>query len=69
MPTGKPKIVFFYGTASAALRPPTCISLKKYQEKYFLSRKQIKRLLAKKLICAVRFKRRLYIADSAPRDI
>lgn len=68
MPTGKPKIVYFYRLASAAIDPPTCIPVKKYQEKYFLSIKQVRRLLAKKIICGVRFKRRMYIADSPPPD-
>lgn len=68
MPTGKPKIGVFYRLASAAINPPICISAKKYGEKYFLSLFQIKRLLAKKLICGVRFKRRLFIPDSPPPD-
>ena len=66
MPHGKPKIGVFYRSAAAAIDPAVCIPAKKYGEKYFLSLNQIKRLLAKKMICAVKFKRRLYIADTPP---
>jgi len=63
---GKPKIGIFYLTASAAMNPDNCIPVKKYREKYFLTLPQIKRMLAKKTICGIRFKRRLYIADHPP---
>ena len=66
MPKGKPKIEVFYRTAGTAINPPICIPAKKYCEKYFLSLFQVKRLLAKKIICGVKFKRRLYIADIPP---
>jgi hypothetical protein len=66
MPRGKPKIGVVYRIAAAAVDPPLCIPAKKYAEKYFLSLKQIKRLLAKKIICGIRFRRRLFIHDSPP---
>lgn len=66
MPRGTPKTGVFYKLAAAAVNPPICIPAKKYGEKYFLSLNQIKRLLAKRIICGVRFKRRLFIADSPP---
>jgi len=66
MPTGKPKIGVFYKSAGAAINPPVCIPAKKYGEKYFLSLAQIKSLLAKNCICAIKFKRRLFIADIPP---
>ena len=62
MPKGKPKIEVFYRTADTAINPPICIPAKKY----CLSLFQVKRLLAKKIICGVKFKRRLYIADIPP---
>jgi hypothetical protein len=58
--------LFFYRLASAPENPPTCISIKKYGEKYFLSRYQIKRLLAKKIICGVRLKGHIFVADTPP---
>jgi len=66
MPRGKPKIGVIYKSAGAAVEPAICIPVKKYSEKYFLSLDQIKRLLAKKNLCAVKFKRRLYVADIPP---
>jgi len=66
MPKGTPKIGVFYISAGSAVNPANCIPAKKYGEKYFLSLNQIKRLLAKKIICGVKFKRRLFIADSPP---
>ncbi len=68
MPHGKPKIGVFYKSAGASVDPAICIPAKKYGEKYFLSLNQIKRLLAKKMICGVRFKRRLFIADIPPES-
>lgn len=68
MPTGKPKIGVFYKSAGAAVNPPICIPIKKYGEKYFLSRSQMTSLLAKKYICAIKFKRRLFIADIPPLE-
>jgi hypothetical protein len=66
MPTGKPKIGIFYKSAGAAINPPVCIPAKKYAKKYFLSLAQIKKLLANNSICAIKFKRRLFIADIPP---
>jgi len=68
MPRGKPKIGVIYKSAAAAIDPLICIPAKKYGKKYFLSLDQIKRLLAKKMICAVKFKRRLFIADTPPPE-
>ncbi|MEG4962142.1 MULTISPECIES: hypothetical protein [unclassified Microcoleus] len=66
MPTGKPKIGVVYRSAGRPLDPPRCIPAKAYEKKYFVSRFQIKRLLAKKLLCGVQFKRRLFIEDVPP---
>ena len=68
MPTGKPKIGVGYRSAGAVVDPPVCIPVKKYQEKYFISLSQVKRLLAKKLLCGVRYKRRLFVEDVPPPD-
>lgn len=57
---------YFYRSAATAVNPPKCIPIKKYGEKYFLSRYQIKRLLAKKLICAIRLKGHVFVADIPP---
>jgi len=65
---GKPKIGVFYKLAGAAVNPEICIPAKKYAEKYFLSLSQIKRLLAKNLLCAIRFKRRLFIVAAPPPE-
>ncbi len=69
MSIGKPKIGIFYRSAAAPANPLFCIPIQKYAEKYFMSRYQIKKLLAKKTICGVRFKKRLYIADISPEEI
>ena len=45
MPTGKPKIGVGYRSADAVVDPPVCLPVKKYQEKYFISLSQVKRLL------------------------
>jgi hypothetical protein len=66
MPTGKSKAGIFYKGAGAAVNPPKCIPIKKYTEKYFVSRFQVKRLLAKKLLCDVWYKRQLFIEDVPP---
>ena len=66
MPTGKPKVGVLYHSAGAAVDPPVCISAKAYERKYFVSLSQIKRLLAKNLLCGVRFKRRLFVEDVPP---
>jgi hypothetical protein len=66
MPTGKPKIGVVYHSAGAPVDPPKCIPAKAYERKYFVSLSQIKRLLAKKLLCGVRFKRRLFVEDVPP---
>jgi len=66
MPTGKPKIGVAYHSAGKPLDPPKCIPAKAYERKYFVSLSQIKRLLAKKLLCGVRFKRRLFVEDVPP---
>jgi hypothetical protein len=66
MPTGKPKVGVAYHSAGAAIDPPKCIPAKKYQEKYFISLSQLKRLLARKLLCGVRYKRRLFVEDVPP---
>ncbi|MEG3902063.1 hypothetical protein QUB19_07815 [Microcoleus sp. B4-C5] len=66
MPTGKPQAGIFYKSAATAVDPPKCIPMKKYTEKYFVSRFQVKRLLAKKLLCAVWCKRQLFIEDIPP---
>jgi hypothetical protein len=51
MPTGKPKVGVVYKSAGAPVDPPKCIPAKAYERKYFVSLSQIKRLLAKKLLC------------------
>jgi hypothetical protein len=66
MPTGKPKIGVTYHSAGASVNPPKCIPAKAYERKYFVSLSQIKRLLAKNLLCGVRFKRRLFVEDVPP---
>jgi len=66
MPTGKPKIGVVYKSAGAPVDPPKCIPAKAYERKYFVSLNQIKRLLAKKLLCGVRYKRQLFIEDVPP---
>ncbi|MEG4048489.1 hypothetical protein [Microcoleus sp. Pol17_C1] len=66
MPTGKPKVGVVYKSAGAPVDPPKCIPAKAYERKYFVSLSQIKRLLAKKLLCGVRYKRRLFIEDVPP---
>ncbi|MEG4964187.1 MULTISPECIES: hypothetical protein [unclassified Microcoleus] len=66
MPTGKPKVGVVYRSAGAPVDPPKCIPAKAYERKYFVSLSQIKRLLAKKLLCGVRYKRRLFIEDVPP---
>jgi len=66
MPTGKPRVGVVYQSAGAAFDPPKCIPAKAYCEKYFISLSQLKRLLAKKLLCGVRFKRRLFVEDVPP---
>lgn len=66
MPTGKPKIGVVYHSAGKPVDPPKCIPAKVYERKYFVSLSQIKRLLAKKLLCGVRYKRRLFIEDVPP---
>jgi hypothetical protein len=68
MPIGKPKVGVFYKSAGKAVDPPLCISAKAYQEKYFISLSQLKRLLANKLLCGVRYKRRLFVEDVPPPD-
>lgn len=64
----KKNIGIFYRSSGAPINPPICISVKKYAEKYFLSRYQIKRLLAKKILCAVKFKGHLFITDISPEN-
>jgi hypothetical protein len=66
MPTGKPKIGVVYHSAAKPLDPPKCIPAKAYERKYFVSLSQIKRLLAKKLLCALTVKRRLFVEDVPP---
>jgi hypothetical protein len=66
MPKGKPKVGVFYNSAGAAINPPACISAKTYQSKYFVSLSQIKRLLAKNMLCGLRYKRRLFVEDVPP---
>jgi len=66
MPTGKPKVGVVYNSAGAAVNPPVCIPAKAYERKYFVSLFQIKRLLAKNLLCGVRYKRRLFVEDVPP---
>ena len=66
MPTEKPKVGVIYHSAGAPVDPPKCISAKAYERKYFVSLSQIKRLLAKKLLCGVRYKRRLFVEDVPP---
>jgi hypothetical protein len=66
MPTGKPKIGVVYHSAGKPIDPPKCIPAKAYERKYLVSLSQIKRLLAKKLLCGVRFKRRLFVEDVPP---
>jgi hypothetical protein len=68
MPTGKPRVGVVYKSTGAAVDPPKCIPAKAYEKKYFISLSQIKRLLAKKLLCGLRFKRRLFIEDVPPPD-
>lgn len=65
---GKPKIGVIYASAGAPTDPPKCLPARIYAKKYFLSLKQIKSLLAKKEICGVKFKRRLFIADIPPSE-
>ncbi|MEG4320178.1 MULTISPECIES: hypothetical protein [unclassified Microcoleus] len=66
MPTGKPKIGVVYCSAGAPVDPPACIPAKVYERKYFVSRFQIKRLLAKELLRGMQFKRRLFVEDVPP---
>jgi len=68
MPTGKPKIGVVYRSAAAHVDPPACIPAKTYEKKYFVSRFQIKRLLAKKLLCGLQIKGRLFVEDVPPPD-
>lgn len=63
---GKPKIGVVYASAGMPINPPVCLPARIYAKKYFLSLKQIKLLLAKKQICGVKFRRRLFIADIPP---
>lgn len=59
---------YFYLSAATHKDPPKCIPIKKYGEKYFLSRYQVKRLLAKKMICGIRLKGHIFVADIPPPD-
>lgn len=56
----------FYSTAGTQVDPLPCISLRAYCAKYFLSKSQVLRLLRQKQLCAVSFKKKLFIIDSPP---
>ncbi|TAE15473.1 MAG: hypothetical protein EAZ94_04245 [Oscillatoriales cyanobacterium] len=58
----------FYAGAGAQANPPSCISLRNYCAKYFLSKPQVLRLLKKKELCAVSFKKKLFIVDQLPEE-
>lgn len=58
----------FYAGAGTQVDPPSCISLRNYCAKYFLSKSQVLRLLKKKELCAVSFKKKLFISDEPPEE-
>lgn len=52
-----------YASAGMQVNPSSCIPLKQYCSKYFLSKFQVLRLLKNRELCAVSFKKKLYILD------
>jgi hypothetical protein len=58
-----------YRSAAAPVDPPKCIPIPAYEKKYFVTRDQIMRRLAKKLLCAVSLNGQLFIEDVPPPDL
>ncbi|MEG4446997.1 hypothetical protein QUB49_35490 [Microcoleus sp. AT9_B4] len=56
----------FYASAASPSNPPNCISLKAYCAKYFLSKYQVLNRLRKRQICAISFKKKLFVVDAEP---
>jgi hypothetical protein len=53
----------YYNLAGSNRDPPICIPIKAYCAKYFLSRSQVIRAVKAKYLCAVSFKKALYVED------
>ncbi|MDF0553876.1 hypothetical protein [Kamptonema sp. UHCC 0994] len=56
----------YYFSAGMPVNPRKCIPLRKYCEKYFLSRQQTLTLLKRKELCAITFRGKLFITDMPP---
>lgn len=59
----------WYQHAGLSAYPPNCIPLKAYCAKYFLTKYQVLNRLRKAQICAVSFKKKLFIMDAEPMEI
>lgn len=56
----------FYATTGLPSSPPRCIPLSAYCAKYFLGRSQVLNSLREGRLCAVAFKKKLFVIDKEP---
>lgn len=55
-----------YPNAGKAKNPPKCISIKSYAEKYYATRDQVVGMVSRGELCAVTFKKKLFVLDVKP---
>lgn len=55
-----------YYSAGKPDSPPTCIPIRAYAEKYYVSKKQVVGMIKRGELCAVTFKKKLFVLDVEP---